>query len=92
MFVSEMGAFINNRARMSTAILRYPSGRFGIVGSVPGELTEIRPRQGDPYSHTRRVSKVWDTEAEVVAALLAIGVTRFQMADCSWYGEAASRE
>ena len=66
--------------RFSTAILRYPSGRYGIVGSVPFELTEIR---GKPIPS--RQSKVWNTESEVINALLEIGITKFQLADCSWY-------
>lgn len=68
--------------RMSTAIQRYPSGRFGIVGSVPGELTEQDPRALSPG---QRRSKVWNTEQDVIDALLAIGMTEFQLADCSWY-------
>lgn len=63
--------------RMATAILKYPSGRYGIVGSVPGELTEDRGRG--------RVSKVWNTEQEVVDALLSIGCTKFQLSDCTWF-------
>lgn len=72
-----MAAMIYPFGRMATAILKYPTGRFGIVGSVPGELTEDRGRG--------RVSKVWDTEQEVIDALLSIGCTKFQRADCSWY-------
>ena len=67
---------------LSTAILRYPSGRYGLVGSVPVELTEENPKSFTPGA---RKSMVWQTEAEAIAALLAIGVTRFQLADCSWY-------
>lgn len=67
-----------------TVILKYPTGRYGLAGCIPGELT--RPQtHGTPQVPPARVSKVWDTEAEVIAALLAIGVTRFQLADCSWY-------
>lgn len=68
--------------RMSTAILQYPSGRFGIVGSVPMELTEDRGRG--------RQSMVWATEQEVIEALLGIGCAKFQRADCSWYEAEAS--
>ena len=63
--------------RMSTAILKYPSGRFGLVGSVPAELTEDRGRGV--------VSKVWATEQDAVDALLSIGCRKFQLSDCSWY-------
>ncbi len=81
-YISEMAVYLNNRTRMSTAISRYPSGRYGIVGSVPIELTKpgrtpVAPRQ----------SLAWDTEGEAIAALLAIGITRFQLADCTWYDE-----
>lgn len=72
-----------SRAKLSTAILRYPSGRYGLCGAIPYELTK-------PYTSgytTGRTSMVWETEQEVIAALLAIGVTRFQRADCSWYEE-----
>ena len=56
----------------STAILRYPTGRYGLVGSVPVALN----------------SRVWETEHEAITALLAYGCTRFQLADCSWYDHA----
>jgi len=69
---------------MSTAIQRYPTGRYGIVGSIPYDLTEPA-RHGTPQVPPLRVSKVWDTEQEVIDALLAIGIERFQLADCSWY-------
>jgi hypothetical protein len=70
--------------RMSTAIQRYPSGRYGIVGSIPYELTEPNP-QGTPQIPPLRRSLVWNTEQEVIDALLALGLTHFQRADCSWY-------
>lgn len=68
--------------RLSTAILKYPSGRFGLVGSIPGELTELDPKALSPG---QRKSMVWDTEQDVIDALLAIGVTDFQLTDCSRY-------
>lgn len=71
-----------SKSRLSTAISRYPTGRYGIVGSIPMELTEDDPRSLTPGA---RKSMVWETEQEVIDALLAIGVTRFQLADCSWY-------
>jgi hypothetical protein len=64
----------------STSILRYPSGRFGIVGSVPVALTKER---GGMFPG--RDSMVWATEQEAIDALLSVGVTRFQLADCSWF-------
>jgi hypothetical protein len=71
-----------SRAKLSTAIDRYPTGRYGIVGSVPYELTEPVKRSLTPGL---RASKVWETEQEVIDALLAVGCTHFQLADCSWY-------
>lgn len=62
----------------STAILRYPNGRHGIAGTVPLALAYENDK-GEWHTRT------WDTEAEVKAALIAIGVPFFQLADCSWY-------
>lgn len=61
----------------STAIIRYPSGRYGLVGSMPSTLCELR--------NGSLQSRVWDTEEEVKAALIAIGHPFFQLADCSWF-------
>ena len=66
--------------KMTTGIIKYPSGRYGIVGSVPYELT--KERKG---LFPGRDSKAWDTEQEVIDALLGIGITRFQLNDCSFY-------
>lgn len=63
-----------------TAILRCQTGRFKLVGSVPAALTKER---GGLFQG--RDSMTWETEEEAVRALLAIGVTRFQRADCSWH-------
>ncbi len=54
--------------RYATAILRAPSGRYIIVGSVPVSLAEM----------------AWDTEQEAIDAIIACGVTRFQGSDCRW--------
>ena len=70
--------------RMSTAISRYPSGRYGIVGSIPYELTEP-DLHGTPQIPPNRRSKVWSSEQDVIDALLAIGWTKFQRVDCSWW-------
>ena len=64
----------------STSIQKYPSGKYGIVGSIPYELTKHR---GGLFPG--RKSMVWDTEKEVIEALLKLGITKFQLADCSWY-------
>ena len=41
-----------SEGRLSTAILRYPTGKYGIVGSIPIELTKIS---------THSKGKWWDT-------------------------------
>jgi hypothetical protein len=77
----EISEYVNRKRNYSTAILKYPSGKYGIVGSVPIELT----RKVESGYQLIDVSKVWNTEQEVIDELLAIGVTKFQLADCSWY-------
>ncbi len=71
--------------RMSTAILKYPSGRYGLAGSIPYELTKPELRSLTPGA---RSSMVWESEQEAIDALLGIGCTKFQRADCTWYEEA----
>jgi hypothetical protein len=71
--VSEMAIVVNGH--YPTAIMKYPTGKYGLVGHIPGAL----------YDHERGRSKIWATEQEVIDALLAINVTKFQLADCSWY-------
>lgn len=70
--------------RFSTAITKYPTGQYGIVGSIPYELTEPQTTGTPQYPPLRR-SKRWNTEQEAIDTLLAIGCERFQLADCSWY-------
>ena len=73
-------AFMNHK--MSTAIIKYPTGKYGIVGSVPIELTiEKTGSWGMPY----RDSITYETEKDVINALLGIGMTRFQLSNCNWY-------
>ena len=81
--MGEMSAWINRKDKFSTAILQYPSGRYGIVGRVPVVLS-IEEKD---YRGITRKSMSWGTEAEAIAALVGAGVERFQLADCSWYGE-----
>jgi len=69
-------------SKLPTCITEYPNGRYGLTGSIPIELTM---ESDSPYSVGVRVSKVWDTEQEVIDALLEIGITKFQKADCTWY-------
>lgn len=67
---------------MSTCILKYPSGRFGLAGSIPVALTVKDPKAFTPG---QRKSMAWNTEQEAINALVGIGCSRFQLADCSWY-------
>jgi hypothetical protein len=69
------------RGKLSTAIMRYPTGRYGIVGSIPIELTE-EYRSGFTVGRT---SRTYETEQDAIQALLGVGVTSFQLSDCSWY-------
>jgi hypothetical protein len=83
--LTEMGSALKMLSGgLPTVILQYPNGRFGIAGRIPGQLT--RPQtHGTPQVPPTRCSMVWDTEQEVIDALVSVGVTRFQRADCSWY-------
>ena len=56
--------------RFRTTIDEYPTGRYGICGGVPEKLCKENGQ-----------SKVWNTEEEVHAALLAIEWDCWQMAD-----------
>ncbi len=83
----EIGDFIRQRDKchkLSTGIQRYPSGRYGIVGSIPAELTH-ESTSGTPQWPPVRVSNSYNTEEEVINALLEAGITEFQLPDCSWY-------
>jgi len=64
-------------AQYSTSILRCPIEveRYTLVGSVPVALCD---RDGQR-------PRIYDTEQEAINDLLAVGVDRFQLADCSWY-------
>jgi hypothetical protein len=56
-------------------------GKFYLVGSIPLELTT--PRQ--TMFGLQHDSNYFDTEDDAIKALLAIGITKFQLSDCSWY-------
>jgi hypothetical protein len=71
------------KARLSTAIIKFPSGKYGLVGSVPVALT-VEAKNSLSYPPARN-SMSWATEQEVIEALLNIGITHFQRADCSYY-------
>ena len=69
--------------KLSTGILKAPSGKYIIVGSVPYTLT-VESKNSLSYPPARN-SMHWDTEQEAIDALLEIGITRFQLSDCTWY-------
>lgn len=70
------------KAKLSTAIVKYPTGRYGLVGSMPIELTNEKQNS---IGQTIHDSMVWSTEQDAINALLNIGITEFQLCDCSWY-------
>jgi len=72
------------RAALGTAILKNPKGTFSIVGKVPYELTEPAKNAMTPGL---RNSIIWTTEQEAVNALLAIGITDFQLSNYKLYGK-----
>lgn len=81
--MGEMTNFINSMgAKRSTAIIQYPSGRFGLAGSVPCALSVPVKKALTPGL---RQSMVWENENDAIRALLDIGITEFQLSDCSWY-------
>jgi len=75
--------------KMSTAIIRYDNGQYGLVGNMPIELTYAKPSM---YNPDQRVSRVWNSEGEAIEALLEIGVDRFQLSDCSWYDDGVNEK
>ena len=82
--MGELSNYINRSAKLSTAILKCPTGKFTLVGSVPRALCHPTPKS---LTLGAMSANVYDTEDEVIDALLAIGITRFQLSDCSWYQE-----
>lgn len=65
--MSELAQFMG--ARFSTAIIKCPTGKYVVRGSVPVELADT----------------IASSEEELIAALLGLGFDRFQLSDCSWY-------
>jgi hypothetical protein len=69
-------------AKLPIAIIKYPSGKFGLSGSIPIELTIPNPRGWDKDS---RMSMYWDSEDDAIQTLLNAGYTHFQLDNCEWY-------
>jgi hypothetical protein len=61
-------------------ILKNPAGTFCLVGTLPVSLCHEAPG-----GFLR--ANVYPTEAQAIAALVGAGIERFQLADCSFYGE-----
>lgn len=79
--MGELAQAMKMMENMSTCIQKYPNGKYGYVGSIPHELTK-------PYTSgftQGRNSIVLDTEQEAIDKLLELGITEFQLPDCSWY-------
>lgn len=70
-----------SKATLPTAILKNPTGTFSIVGSVPYNLTK-EYRSGFT---TGRKSVTFQSEQEVIDAILNEGIDKFQLSDCTWY-------
>ena len=76
--------------KLSTAIEHcncpgYPAhGKYTIVGSIPIELTEPKPTM---YNPSLRKAKYYNTEQEVIDALLSSGITKFQLSNCKFYSK-----
>ena len=66
----EISQFVNRKAKMSTGLIQYPSGIYGLVGSIPFELTEEKPYH---LGGTFRNSKHFQTKADAHDALTALG-------------------
>lgn len=64
---------------LPTVVTRYPSGKFGFVGSIPMECTK---RIGGLFP--QNVSQVYETEQDAINAAFAAGVSKLQGADCRW--------
>jgi hypothetical protein len=68
----EISQFVNRKGKLSTGLIQYPSGIYGIVGSVPFELTEEKPYH---LGGMTRASKHWQTKEEAHKALTDLGYT-----------------
>jgi len=70
---------------LPTVILPNPNGTYQIAGRIPADLTVPVTTPHTPQIPPLRRSIRWATEQEAIDALLALGITHFQRADCSWY-------
>ena len=81
----EITDYIRNRHQLSTAIIKLPTGKYTLVGSVPIELTTLRPTLGNPDHWD---TQVFETEEQAINALLHLDITKFQLSNCLWYSKA----
>jgi len=102
MKMSELAQAMKCISKLPTVIMSYEpyekgypvpgaAERFMLVGRVPYELT-VPSTHGTPQIPPNRSSFTWDTEQAAVDALLALGITHFQMADCSWYDQKSAEK
>ncbi len=76
----EIGDYIRQKRKLSTGIQKGNTCYY-LVGSMPIELTHEK-MSGFSLIHA---SNTWPTLQEAIGALLSIGITEFQLPDCSWY-------
>ena len=81
----EISDYIRTKRQMSTVILKTPTGKYTLVGSVPIELTSPRPTMGNP---DHRDTQIFETEEQAINALLQLDITKFQLSNCLWYSKA----
>ena len=78
----EINDFIRRQRKLATAIIRHSTGKYSLVGSVPIELTHLNTKSLTPDSHS---PNIYDTEQQVIDALLALGIRHYQLSNCKWY-------
>ena len=92
--MSDFLKFINSKKPLGTMINKYTNRftkivEFNILGSIPYSLTEPIPKS---ITLDARRSMVFTTEAEAITAILATGMTHFQLSDYSFYGDTESKK
>ena len=63
-------------SRYTTAILKYPTGKYSLCGAVPVDLMTGVEKNYFP---------IWDTEQQAIDALISVGITTFQLSNCEFY-------
>ena len=76
-----LGLLLKARGKLPTCIVKYGQ-TYSLVGSMPIELCE--KKQNSIYQDYY-ASKTWDSLDAAIDAVKSVGITRFQLPDCSWY-------